>query len=624
MSKSNVIHIIVNKRNSRINKNKKMYFNKLSKNGITHLFHLFTEDEQLKLFTLNNKFKSAYFDINSIDEKDSLNNFKYMAELNKLKKESKGFSPYLNVLLNLNIINLNPEYLGAKVNEENKYNRLKKFLEKNYEETNLNKILIQINEKDDLKVYYSVLNLLNPEMRQKLKYDIDISSSIDINENKDMILNLFNLISFRNIKPFNDKKKNKLVEIQNYYIENNIKTYHKYIWSQRQSSIDNAKKYFSTNNNCLIGINNKQSIPLCENNKDSINTINMPNYAISEFNYPEIKLKKIKFSFPSEEFNSILLNNNNLDTLEEISGLIITRNNINEFIKKINGMKKLKKIYRIKFGGVEEEEESDDIQNKLFQDFFNGIKNRHSENLVEISTWFYVFKKGKDYEYILNNFPNIRKIQEDYDASGLYDQRIDINNVFNCNAERPFNENDLIAITKIVKNYINQKKEGNNTIQFELTNNFERMNQLLEFWNKNNEKIIIERINYINFIFEAELKGNESVKLNKINCINFTNENNCLISLLKDVKIVNHVIIKDSNLLEKNMEFFTNKDILVVAWNKEELTDGEFENLLKIKSVKYIILDDKIIQEKANLLKGSHNFKIIPKMNYIDISSTSQ
>jgi hypothetical protein len=469
-----------------------------------------------------------------------------------------------------------------------------------------------------------VLNLLNPEMRQKFKYDIDISSSIDINENKDMILNLFNLISFRNIKPFNDKKKNKLVEIQNYYIENNIKTYHKYIWSQRQSSIDNAKKYFSTNNNCLIGINNKQSIPLWENNKDSINTINMPNYAISEFNYPEIKLKKIKFSFPSEEFNSILLNNNNLDTLEEISGLIITRNNINEFIKKINGMKKLRKIYRIKFGGVEEEEESDDIQNKLFQDFFNGIKNRHSENLVEISTWFYVFKKGKDYEYILNNFPNIRKIQEDYDASGLYDQRIDINNVFNCNAERPFNENDLIAITKIVKNYINQKKEGNNTIQFELTNNFERMNQLLEFWNKNNEKIILERINYINFIVEAELKGNESIELNKINCINFTNENNCLISLLKDVKIVNHVIIKDNNLLEKNLEFFTNKDILVVAWNKEELTEGEFENLLKIKSVKYIILDYKIIQEKANLLKGSHNFKIIPKMNYIDISSTSQ
>ena len=616
MKKNQVIHIIPTKRNSRKNPSKRNYFNKLSKNSITSLLNLFSEDEQLKLFTLNNKFKSAFFDINSIDEKDPINNFKYMSALNKLKKESKGFSPYLNVFLNINIINLNPDNLGAKINEKNKYERLKKFLEKQYEETKINKILIQINEKEDFKIYFSVLKMLSPEMMGNLKYDIDISKQIDIIENKDMILNLFNLISFENIKPFNEKNKNKLVEIQNYYIENNIKTCHKYIWSQKQTSIDNAKKYFTTNKNCLLGINNKQSIPLCENNKDSIKTINMPTFATPEFNFPEIKLQKIKFCFPSEEFNPILLNNNNLDELEEISGLVITRKNINEFIQKINNMKKLRKIYRIEFGGEEEAEEDDpEIQKKLFIDFFNGIKNKHNENLTEISTWSYIFKKGKDYEFILNNFPNIRKIQEDYDSSGLYDQRIDINNVFNCNAERPFNENDLIAITKIVKNHINQKKEGNNSIQFDLSNNFERVNQLLEFWNKNNETNILEKINYINFIVEAELNGNESVKIDKINSVNLCNENKSLIKLLKDVKTINQVIIKETNLIEKNLEFFTNKNIISVVWDKEELSEQECEKLLKIKSVKYIILADKIIREKTNLLKGP---KIIPKENYID------
>ncbi len=60
----------------------------------------------------------------------------------------------------------------------------------------------------------------------------------------------------------------------------------------------------------------------------------MVSYPISKFDYPEIKLRKIKFSFPSEEFNPVLLNNINYDNLEVISGLIITKNNINEYIKK--------------------------------------------------------------------------------------------------------------------------------------------------------------------------------------------------------------------------------------------------------------------------------------------------
>ena len=388
----------------------------------------------------------------------------------------------------------------------------------------------------------------------------------------------------------------------------------------------NAKKYFNTNKNFLLGINSKQSIPLCENNKESINNINIPSFALSEFNYNDIKLRKIKFLFPSEEFNSVLLNNIKFDNLEEISGLVITRNNINNYIEKINNLKNLKKIIRIKFGGPEEEEEGDfdEKQKKLFQDFFNGIKNIHSQNLLEITTWFYIFKKGKDYEFILNNFPNIRRIQEDYDSSGLYDQRIEINKIFSCNAEKAFNDSDLLAITKMVKNYIKQKKEGDNSIKFDLSIDFQRMGQLFEYWNKNNENEILDKINYINFIVSADLNGDEKLKLNKIHCINFDNENQCLIQLLKDVKCINQAIIKENNMIEKNIYFFVNKDITSIVWNKIDLTKNEYDNLLKIKSIKYLILDDKIIKNYENLFKKENKFKLIPKEFFIDISHISQ
>ena len=611
MKRTQVIRITPTRKKKLYEQDKKIFFNKLAKNTMNHLYKFFNEEEQLILLTLNKKFKSIFFEINSLDEKDPINSFKYMILINNLKKNSKGFIQYINILLNINIININSECLGIKT----------LFLEKFYKETNNNNFLIQINEKEDFNKYYSVLNSIDSEIRKKLRYDLEISKSIDIKGNNDIILKLFNLISFKNVNPFNEKNKTKLVEIQNYYIENNIKSEHKYIWSQKQSSIDNAKKYFISNKNCLLGINTMQSISLSENNIESINIINIPSFALSEFNYPEIKFKKIKFSYPSEEFNQILLNNIKFDNLEQISGLIITKNNKNDFIKKLNDLTNLKKITRIKFGSMEEEEENDDnfeeFKKELFIDFFNGIKNKHSENLVEISTWFYTFKKGKDYEFILNNFPNMRKIQEDYDSSGMYDQRFEIDKIFSCNAENPFKENDLLAITKLVKNYIKQKK-GDNSIKFDLYYNYERLGQLFEYWNKNKENEIFEKINYINFIVEPELNGNELIELNKINNINLINENKCLIQLLKNTKIVNQVIVKEKSIFEKNIEFFMNKDIISIVWNKEDFSQNDLDNLLKIKSIKYFIIDDKISSENKNLSSKNIKFKIIPKKYYID------
>ncbi len=446
----------------------------------------------------------------------------------------------------------------------------------------------------------------------KLKSDLDISQSIDTTKNIDIIKKLFSLTTFRNIKPFKPNNKKKLIEIQDYFISNNIKTMHKYLWSNSYAFLEKAQKYFTLYNNCLFGINNIQQIKLIEKNPDSIKYINIAGYAPDEFDvYNKPKFKKIKFDYPSEEFNKILLEKIDFTNLEQISGIIISQENIDLFIKKINSMKKLKKIHRIKFGLTEDEEENEEIKESLFINFFNGIKKSQGGNLVKISTWWKKFKKGKDYEFILNNFPKIRKIQEDYDASGLYDTRFEIDKIFSCNAEAEFKENDLIAITKMVKNFIEQKKEGENNIKFELYNNYARFEQLINFWIKNNENKILEKINYINMPVSDCEKHDKPLGLNLLNAFDFKNDNSSLIKIFDNVKIINQVIINNSESIEKIKDLSVNdKKINSIVVKQNNLNKNELDFLKQIKNLKYLILDEKIIN---NMNEGGYNFKVIAK-----------
>ena len=616
MNRTQVIRITPSKKKNLNNNLGKKYFNKLSKNTIGHLLSFLKEEEELKLITLDNKFKEVIVSNNEISEKESKKWYKYYYSLIKLKNCSKEFSPYLNVYLNINIINLSTENFGINPDEVNKTNILRKFIERNYQERKLDKLLIQIKEAQDFILYYSILNSLKKEIITNLKYEIDISPSIEINTQPtlDTIKKLFSLITFKNIEPFNPKNIKKLVEIQNYFISNNIKTIHKYIWSTKDTSIDNAAKYFETNKNCLLGINNIQSIKLCENNTDSLKYLNIRGYALDEFNIQDVpKFKKIKFDYPSEEFNSILLNQIDFTNLEQLSGLIISKDNINPFIQKINTMKSLKKIIRIKFGLTEEEQEDDKIKESLFKDFFLGIKDKHSNNLVEVTTWWKQFKKGKDYEFILSNFPNVRKIQEDYDASGLMDDRLEIDKIFSCNAEDAFKENDLIAITKMVKNFIKQKKEGENSIKFELFINFERMEQLIDYWKLKQENEILEKINYINFIVSYVIIGIKPLKIDKINVLDLKNDNNVLIQALKEVKVINQVILNKTDSVEKiNGLLSDDKNIISIVILKDNLTKDELNILKQIKNLKYLILDEKIFNEN-HMNEGGYQFNIISR-----------
>ena len=614
MKRTQVIRITPCKKKSQgLNQGYK-YFNKLAKNSLGYLLSFLNDKEQILAIKLNSKFKAAILSINEINENNSIDWFKYTFTLIKLEDDddSKQFSPYLNVYLNINIINTSLKSFGINSENVNKINVLKKIIERNYHERKLKKLLIQINEPEDFSLYYSLLSSIKNEILIKLKFDLDISQSIDTTKNIDIIKKLFSLTTFRNIKPFKPNNKKKLIEIQDYFISNNIKTMHKYLWSNSNAFLEKTQKYFTLYNNCLFGINNIQQIKLIEKNPDSIKYINIAGYAPDEFDvYNKPKFKKIKFDYPSEEFNKILLEKIDFTNLEQISGIIISQENIDLFIKKINSMKKLKKIHRIKFGLTEDEEENEEIKESLFINFFNGIKKSQGGNLVQISTWWKKFKKGKDYEFILNNFPKIRKIQEDYDASGLYDMRFEIDKIFSCNAEAEFKENDLIAITKMVKNFIERKKEGENNIKLELYNNYARFEQLINFWIKNNENKILEKINYINMPVSDCEKHDKPLGLNLLNAFDFKNDNASLIKIFDNVKIINQVIINNSESIEKIKDLLVNdKKINSIVVKQNNLNKNELDLLKQIKNLKYLILDEKIIN---NMNEGGYNFKVIAK-----------
>ena len=619
MKRTQIIRITSCKKKKLNNEQGNKYFNKLSKNMLGHLSSFFKEEEQLKILTLNSKFKAAILSINEVNEKkDEIRNWcKYVSSLIKLEKESKGFSAYLNAFLNINIINTNVKCFGINPNNINKANILKTIIERQYHEIKLNKLLIQINSNEDFELYFSILNLIQKNIIDDIKFDIDISQTIDINQNIESIKKLFTLITFKNVMPFKSNKKQKLIQIQDYFISNKIETIHKYIWSKNNTSLENAKNYFSIYNNHLLGINSEESLNLIQDNYDSIKYINISGFSLQQYDYKEgINLKKIKFDYPSEEFNNILLNKINFENIEQISGLIISQENIDLFIQKINTIKNLKKISRIKFGLTEEEDEDDNLKEKLFQDFFNGIKKKHGENLIEITTWWKKFKKGKDYDFILNNFPNVRKIQEDYDASGLYDQRIEIDKIFSCNAEDKFQENDLIAITNMVKNFIKQKKEGENSIKFELYNDYSRFEQLINFWKNQNENEILNKINYINFVVSDSKFKNTPLPLNKINVFDFKNDNIALGNAFKEIKIINQIITSKNNSLEKQISLLANdKNIISIVINKDEIIKEELNFLKQIKGLKYLILNDKIINDNK-MNEGEFPFKVIPKIYF--------
>ena len=603
--------------------NKQKYFNKLSRNEISYLIKFLNFKEQIKSISLNSKFKNSFCAANDIKIDDLLNFFKYYHELDKLRNYSNIHNPYLNTFLNLNIFNLDTDSLNVVFNETiNKFKILKYFIEENfYSKQSDNKFLLQINSGEDCNKYFQVLNLLPSEIRENLRYYVKMEAGKISEDEKDSYTKLFELITFKNVKPFSDKYKRKLSEIQNIFIEKQIKCLHKCFYLANKNNEEKISEYCKKYPNCLLSIRNKDSLKFCGNNSDSINSINIDG-PLNEFDYKLNNLRKIKFLYGGdEEFNKVCINNFLTENIEEISAICVTRKNIDLLIEKINKINCVKKMTMMTFGGEEEEEEknSDEIKKELFQKFFNGISKKHKLNLIELTTWSYVFKKGKDYEFIINLFPNLRKVQEFYDTSGLMDVRLEINKIFTCNAESSFQENDLVSLVKIIKNFIKQKKPWVNSIKFDLFVCMKRLIELFKYFNENNEKEILSKIDYINFCVNF-LDDNDNVialpGLEVINRVSFDDDNICLLKLLNDVKIINQVLINNGSIFKNNLNFFLNKNITSLIWNAENLDNDEAENILKIKGLEYLVINKKLIKDMK--IFERIKIKIIDKKYYID------
>ena len=200
--------------------------------------------------------------------------------------------------------------------------------------------------------------------------------------------------------------------------------------------------------------------------------------------------------------------------------------------------------------------------------------------------------------------------------------RIEINNIFSCNAEDEFKESDLKAITQMVNNYIKQKKEGDNSIKFDLYNNFARMEQLMNYWKENNENKILEKINYINFVVPDEDDKKKVLPLNKINAFNYKNDNFSLINSFKEVKVINQLFLDNDDSLEKIKNLFNDKDLISIVYKKNTLPENELSILKDIKSLKYFIFDENNIKLDS-IKKDDYKFKFIPKQYFANTTDMS-
>ena len=163
----------------------------------------------------------------------------------------------------------------------------------------------------------------------------------------------------------------------------------------------------------------------------------------------------------------------------------------------------------------------------------------------------------------------------------------------------------------MVKNYINQKIDGDNTIKFITYCDFKLLIQLIRYWEENNEKEILDRINYINEEIEGDFEDNNSIKLNNINFILLKDGNN-LEKLLKNVEKFNQIKIEGK---QDNNEFLEKK-IASIVW-KKNIEEKDLVKIAQIKSLKWIIVDVDDITSIRNMGKN-YNFKFIPMKYFIN------
>ena len=199
---------------------------------------------------------------------------------------------------------------------------------------------------DDFNLNKEVILSLNNF--QKFKYTLRFLKDFKFEDT----ISLFKEIPFINcIEEDRHETYDIYSKIQNYIFSNNIEAFHNKIYSQK---LDNAKSYFKKYPNHLYCITNEKQYCLIEDNKESIYKFDDNSVHPNLLNYPDLKLKTIKYTFADGTFNENF-ENLNLSEIGNIGGFNISNNEeVNLISKELKKIKKLKKLNNIEFGDEDE------------------------------------------------------------------------------------------------------------------------------------------------------------------------------------------------------------------------------------------------------------------------------
>lgn len=242
------------------------------------------------------------------------------------------------------------------------------------------------------------------------------------------------------------------------------------------------------------------------------------------------------------------------------------------------------------------------------KEFVENLTPSQHSSLSYFSVWGLALSKGADYEFLMSELPNLCTLLEDYDCSGLYDERLEIEEVFACNAGEKFAEKDLEALVKLMKNWLRVKnsENGKNDIndknykenfggmrkglRFTLFNNFELIEQIFRYLKEKKEDYILNNIDriHVEVGVEGEVKPLEGLK--SINYVNLEEEN--IYFFLKNVESV--------RILEGNEELiddvYLSKKPMCIKMNKK-ISDKTLSILEKSENLKFLVCDENEINE---------------------------
>ena len=582
----------------------------------------------------------------NIDKNFNLCNSLMNMNIINIKKSISILYKYLktrikNIQINFESLKVNLEEINKRVTSTEK--RIKNFIIikmgiNNKEELELFKILINENQIEQMKEKINKkLNTLNEKMKnkskifeekindmnnnninleQKIKEIIDEKKLEEIKNDIKRVKEKFNALKNRyNKDKFNDEIK-KIIEKYNNNIEKNSED--KFDINYRIDKLDDYKKEDELN---IIMHNIKNIKSETENIVNKIKLFITDSIIKKFFRFSsEIFLALEPFESYNEKFNTYKnslenISKSNFDLLFSIDEALRFKYYFNEYERRINYLKDLKRIiYKLKKSLIKENEIRQKF-NEEIKNYFNGKINDNvfgiSNNIISYFEWDDI--KGSFDIYGDKNYSNIT-LEEDelnhFNSNKKYDlskeKLIYLDDIFSKNdfqQEMIYNLNNKILEYKSEINKLTNIIENKNKEFKQLKYNIEQINNLFNNKNKN--------IKYENR--DIEIKKEESNGIKKENKIfnplydemtddNDINEeesfaikdnNNDSNSSIEDDKNKNNINNENNIYLSLEQTFIIKKTFFNYFTNLLSIKNEEYNKLFSLYNSLRMSIEDK-------------------------------